>query len=214
VRYYRCLGSDNYRFEKGRKCDCRPVRQEYADELVWQSVVELLREPALIQKEIDKRIAETKKTDPILNQKTFLEKQKAKSIKAMDKLLDAYQEGLIPIGQLRKRMPELQKRVNETTKQIQNIQTHEITLGQQLELLDITAFTKQMDHKLEELDIQAKRKIIKLLIKEILVDSETIHIRHSIPVREVKNGGEKKSYKLCTWSDYSSLWSAFTLFVA
>lgn len=200
IYYYRCLGSDNYRFEKGRKCDCRSVRQEYIDELVWQSVVELLRQPALIQKEIDKRIAETRKADPMLNQKTFLEKQKAKSMKAMDKLLDAYQEGLIPLEQLRKRMPELQKRVNETVKQIQYIQTHEITFGKQLSLLDITTFTKQMEHKLEELDIMAKRKIIKLLIKEIIVESETIHIRHSIPVREVKNSGEKKSYKLCTWS--------------
>ena len=49
IYYYRCLGSDNYRFEKGRKCDCRPLRQEYVDKLVWQSMVELLQEPALIQ---------------------------------------------------------------------------------------------------------------------------------------------------------------------
>lgn len=212
IYYYRCLGSDNYRFENGRKCDCRPIRQEYADELVWRSIVELLQQPALIQKEIDKRIAETKKANPMLNQKTVLEKQKTKSMKAMDKLLDAYQEGLIPIEQLRKRMPDLQKRVNESIKQIQNIQPHEITLGKQLELLDITAFAKQMEHRLDELDIHAKRKIMKMLIKEILVDHETIHIHHSIPVREVKNGdGEKKSYKLCTWSNHSALGCAFSL---
>lgn len=206
IYYYRCLGSDNYRFENGRKCDCRPVRQEYIDALVWKSILELLREPALIQKEIDKRIAETKKTDPMLSQKTLLEKQKTKLMKAIDKLLDAYQEGLIPIEQLRKRMPELQKRVNETVKQIQDIQTYEITLGKQLELLDITTFTKQMEQNLDGMDIQAKRKIMKLLIKEIIVDSETIHIRHAIPIKEVKNEGEKKSYKLCTRSNASSLW--------
>lgn len=199
IYYYRCLGSDNYRFEKGRKCDCRPIRQKYIDDLVWQSIVELLKEPSLIQKEIDKRIAETKRTDPMLNQKAFLEKQKVKSIKAMDKLLDAYQEGLIHIEQLRKRMPGLQKRLNGTIKQIQDIHTHKITLGKQLELLDITTFTKQMEHNLDDLDILTKRKIMKLLVKEILVDGETIHIYHSIPVREVKNEGEKKSYKLCTW---------------
>jgi len=200
IYYYRCLGSDNYRFEKGRKCDCRPLRQDYADELVWQSIVELLRQPALIQQEINKRVAETKQSDPMLNQKTFLEKQKAKAIKAMDKLLDAYQEGLIAIGQLRKRMPELQRKVNETTKQLQEIHTHEITLGNQLELLDITTFTKQMANNLVDLDIFDKRKIMKLLIKEIQVDSETIHIKHSIPLREAKHEGEKKSYKVCTWS--------------
>jgi site-specific DNA recombinase len=208
IYYYRCLGSDNYRFKNGRRCDCKPIRQEYVDELVWQSIVELLRKPELIQKEIDKRIAETQKADPMLNQKVLLEKQKPKLMKAMDKLLDAYQEGLIPIEQLRKRMPNLQKRINQTVKQIQNIQTHEITLGKQLELLDITAFAKEMENNLDELDIQAKRKIMKLLIKEIIVDSETIHIRHSIPFKEVKNGGEKKSYKLCTRSHYPTLRSS------
>ena len=203
IYYYRCLGSDHYRFEKGRKCDCRPIRQEYADDLVWQSIVELLQEPALIQKEIDKRITETKKADPMLNQMAFLEKQQAKSMKAMDKLLDAYQEGLIPIEQLRKRMLELQKRVNETVKQIQHIQTQEITLEKQLELLDIATFTKQIRHNLEKLDILDKRNIMKLLVKKIVVDYETIHIHHSIPVREVKHEEEKKSYKLCTWSNFT-----------
>ena len=203
IYYYRCLGSDRYRFEKGRKCDCKPIRQEYADDLVWQSIVELLREPARIQNEIDKRITETKKVDPILNQKVLLENQKAKLIKAMDKLLDAYQEGLMPIEQLRKRMPGLQKRVNETVKQVQDIQTHEITLNKQLELLDMTTFVKQMEHNLENLDIQDKRKIMKLLVKQIVVDHETIHIHHAIPAKEVEQEYEKKSYKLCTWSTQS-----------
>lgn len=210
IYYYRCLGSDNYRFEKGRKCDCRPVRQEYADELVWQSIVQLLQEPELVQKEIDKRVTETRKTNPMLIQKAFLEKQEAKTMKAMDKLLDAYQEGLIPIDQLRKRMPELQKIVNETVKQLHDIQIHETTLGNQLELLDVTAFTKQMEHNLEDVDILTKRKIMKLLIKEIVVDSETIHIHHSIPVREVENESKKKSYELCRWSNYTPLRGAFS----
>jgi site-specific DNA recombinase len=203
IYYYRCLGSDNYRFENGRRCDCKPVRQEYVDELVWQSVVQLLKEPELVQKEIDKRVAETRKTNPMLIQKAFLKKQEAKSMKAMDKLLDAYQEGLISIDQLRKRMPELQKRVNETIRQIQDIQAHEVTYGERLELLDFTSFTKQLELNLEDVDIQTKRKTMKLLIKEIVVDSETIHVHHSIPVRGVENGNQKKSYKLCRWSDQS-----------
>ncbi|MDZ7608516.1 MAG: hypothetical protein U5K79_23690 [Cyclobacteriaceae bacterium] len=89
-------------------------------------------------------------------------------------------------------MPDLQKRINETIKQLQDIQTHEITLGEKFELLDFRMFTKEMENNLENLNIPDKRKIIKLLVKEILVDHETIHIRHSIPVREVKHGDEKK----------------------
>ena len=89
-------------------------------------------------------------------------------------------------------MPELQRKVSETEKQLQEIQTHEITLGKQLELMDFTTFIKQMNHNLEDLDILDKRKILKLLVKEIQVDSNTIHIQHSIPLREVKQKNQKK----------------------
>ena len=39
--YYRCLGSDDYRYANGRVCDSRPVRQDTLDEVVWRSVMEL-----------------------------------------------------------------------------------------------------------------------------------------------------------------------------
>ena len=34
VQYYRCLGSDRYRHLRGPACQCRPIRQDYLDELV------------------------------------------------------------------------------------------------------------------------------------------------------------------------------------
>ena len=35
IYYYRCLGSDNYRYEHGRVCANKPVRADYLDALVW-----------------------------------------------------------------------------------------------------------------------------------------------------------------------------------
>jgi len=198
--YYRCLGSDDYRYVNGRKCDCRPVRQDYLDELVWQKILELLQDPALVQKEIDKRVQETKRLNPHINQKTSLLKQKSKLTQAMDKLLDAYQEGLIPLDQLRKRMPELQKRVNTTDKELENLDTYELSLDNRLNLLDVRSFTDQLHKNIDQLNIIDKRKVLKLLVKEILVGEDNIIIKHSIPLKEQENvGQEKKSYHLCTW---------------
>ena len=199
--YYRCLGSDAYRYENGRKCNCRPLRQDYLDEIVWQKVLELLQDPGLIQKEIDKRIKETKKSNPIIDQKTVLLKQKSKLSTAMDKLLDAYQEGLISIDQLRKRMPVLQKRTTTTERELANLETHEQALDNRLQLLDVASFTKNLHQNINHLDIKDKRKIVKLLIKEILVGEDSIEIRHSIPVKESENTDPGKSYLLCTRSD-------------
>lgn len=99
-----------------------PVRQDYIERLVWGNIVELLKDPTLIQREIEKRIQEAKSSDSQLQQKELLVNQKTKLLQAMDKLLDAYQEDLVPIAELRKRMPDLQKRINTLDKEIETLQ--------------------------------------------------------------------------------------------
>ena len=209
IYYYRCFGSDAYRFEGVRKCSCKPVRQDYLDNVVWQQVVHLLEDPTLIQREIEKRVEETRKASPIVKQKAVIEKQKNKLSQSMDKILDAYQEGLITIAQLRKRMPELQKRVNTTDKELENLKTHELALDQRLQLLDVQSFTGQLGQNVNQLDIKQKKKILRLLVKEVIVGDDIIDIRHSIPLKESKNEGNDKSYQLCTRSNNASLRSTF-----
>ena len=56
ISYYRCLGSDSWRHLGGPLCDSRPVRQDLLDDVVWNEVVRLLEDPALIGAEIDRRL--------------------------------------------------------------------------------------------------------------------------------------------------------------
>ncbi|HAM49947.1 MAG TPA: hypothetical protein DCP92_04360 [Nitrospiraceae bacterium] len=62
--YYRCLGSDDYRYPNGRVCTNRPIRQDYLDELVWRHVIQLFENPDLIHKEIKRRIQEARNSNP------------------------------------------------------------------------------------------------------------------------------------------------------
>ena len=203
IYYYRCFGSDAYRFEGGRKCNCKPVRQDYLDDIVWQQIVELLEDPMLIQREVEKRVEDTRNASPVLKQKDAILKQRNKLSQAMDKLLDAYQEGLITIAQLRKRMPELQKRISTTDKELENLKNHELALDQRLQLLDTESFTSQLGVNVNELDIKEKKKILRLLVKEVIVGDDIIDIRHSIPLKEGKNEQDDKNYQLCTRSTQS-----------
>lgn len=201
IYYYRCFGSDAYRFEGVRKCNCKPVRQDYLDNIVWQQLLQLLEDPMLIQREVEKRVEETRKASPVLKQKEAILKQRHKLSQSMDKLLDAYQEGLITISQLRIRMPELQKRVNATEKELENLKNHELALDQRLQYLDVQSFTDQLGVNVNQLDIKEKKKILRLLVKEVVVGDDSIDIRHSIPLKEVKNEQNEKNYQLCTRSD-------------
>ena len=197
IYYYRCFGSDPYRFEGVRKCNCKPIRQDYLDDLVWQQIQELLKDPTLIQREVEKRIEQTKNTSPVLKQKEALLKQRSKLSQSMDKLLDAYQEGLITIAQLRIRMPELQRRLKATEKELENLKHHELTLDQRLQYLDAQSFASQLGVNIDSLDIKEKKKILRLLVKEVVVGDDLIDIRHSIPLKETKNEQNEKNYQLC-----------------
>ena len=64
IYYYRCLGSDDYRYQGGRVCGNKPVRADYLDTVVWDHITALLADPALIRAEISKRLEPARTSDP------------------------------------------------------------------------------------------------------------------------------------------------------
>ena len=63
IYYYRCLGSDDYRYERGRlRQPARPRR--LPRRVVWDHITALLADPSLIRAEISKRLAAARTSDP------------------------------------------------------------------------------------------------------------------------------------------------------
>src|ERR1700737_468476 len=63
LNYYRCIGSDGYR--RGPGCTNRPVRQDSLDQFVWDEMIRLLDDPALVQAEIDRRRKAARQANPL-----------------------------------------------------------------------------------------------------------------------------------------------------
>ena len=101
-------------------------------------------------------------------------------------------------------MPELQKRVNATEKELENLKTHELALDHGLKL-DVHSFTNRLEQNVNLLDIKEKKKVLRLLVKEIIIGDDIIDIKHSIPVKKTQNEQNIESYQLCTWSNYATL---------
>src|SRR5947199_4515892 len=58
IHYYKCIGSDGWRKLGGPICiNRRLIRQDLLDQIVWAEVIRLLEDPALIQQELDRRLA-------------------------------------------------------------------------------------------------------------------------------------------------------------
>jgi site-specific DNA recombinase len=104
----------------------------------------------------------------------------------IDRLLDAYQEGLLQIQELRMRMQELRKRQSALKSELQSMEAKTIDEETYLQLVSkIDAFLFRMRRTAENLNVLNRQKILRLVVKEILVDMDTITIKHSIPATTV-----------------------------
>src|ERR1700751_1840433 len=102
IHYYKCIGSDSWRKLGGPVCDNKQlVRQDLLDQIVWGEVIRLLEDPALIQQELDRRLATARSSDPTKKRELSLQRELIQVGKGIDRLLTAYQEGLLSIEQLR-----------------------------------------------------------------------------------------------------------------
>lgn len=206
VKYYRCLGSDAYRHLSGPVCSCRPIRLDYLDELVWKEVVQLLRAPELIEAELERRQQEHLDSSSARARKEQLERELARTKQQADKLLDAYQEDLLTLRDLRQRMPELKKRIGALETQLKSLSAQAVEEERWSEMKhSAKSFLEQLNRTAENLDASTRQKILRLLIKQIVVGKEQITIHHSIPVAPSSDGNKTPSSLLCTRSRQSAL---------
>lgn len=182
IYYYCCLGSDNYRYPNGSKCNNRPIRQDYLDGLVWEKIMDLLEDPELIYKEINRRVQESQNSNPVKIRKETLIKEITRLQKGIDRLLIAYQEGLIELPELRIRIQSLRKKETALKSEQQSIEAKMIDRTNYLQLVNhIDDFLSRIRKSAEDLSILDRQKILRLVVKEIHVDYESINIKHSIP---------------------------------
>lgn len=183
IYYYRCLGSDAYRHLGKFICDNRPVRQDLLDEVVWTEIVRLLEDPQLIQNEIDRRLAAARKADPTKRREEALRRELVRIRKSIDRLLTAYQEGLISLDELRKRMPDLRRREQADNAELQAIVDQTADRATYLRLAEtLTTFLTRLRSSADALDVSERQRVLRLLVKDVLVGDDTIIIRHSIPL--------------------------------
>lgn len=183
IHYYRCLGSDAWRHLGGPVCDNQPVRQDLLDQVVWTEIIRLLEDPSLIQGELDRRLKVARTSDPTQRREKTLQRDVARIGKSMERLLTAYQEDLITLDELRRRMPELRQRERAAKAELQSIVDQAQDRATYLRLAEtLTGFLTRLRSSAETLDVQVRQRIVRLLVKEVLVGDDTILIRHSIPV--------------------------------
>jgi site-specific DNA recombinase len=170
--YYRCVGTDAYRFGGKRVCSNRQVRADLLEDAVWAQVVELLQNPARLQSEYERRLKSKSKDDPA---KLELE---CKSIQnKIARMIDSYAEGLITKAEFEPRVKRAKSRLKAIEDQGRKL-AEEDQNSQQLQLLivRIDEFTAKLKGKLVDIDWNTKREIIRSVIRRVEIDQDEVNV--------------------------------------
>ena len=183
--YYRCLGSDDYRYEHGRICENQPVRADYLDELVWGQLTALLADPGLVQAELDRRLAELHAANPATAERSRLELELTRATKSIERLVHGYQEDLLTLDELRARMPDLRAKEASLRGSLASLEAQLLDRDTYLKLAeDLEGFLGRLRETADTATIEARQKVLRSVVKEVLVGPERVVIRHSIPVAD------------------------------
>jgi site-specific DNA recombinase len=221
IYYYRCLGSDDYRYEGGRVCQNKPVRADYVDEVVWNHVTALLADPSLIRAEIGKRTERARTSDPVTRKRGQLQQALAKTTASIATMITAFSEQLLTIDELRARMPDLRARETGLKDQIAALDAQAADRDAYLRLADdLEDFLARLRQNAATATTEDRQRVLRTLVQDILIGPDKMTIRHRIPVRErAASGGShhdttdtegdmRQSYPLCWGRERGPLGSA------
>jgi site-specific DNA recombinase len=194
--YYRCTGSDAYRFGGQRLCWNKQIRTDMLDAAVWDDVRRLLSEPERIGKEYERRL-QGPETGP--NREVQHLSKMVRNVKKMiSRLIDAYGEGLLDkpefeprISAARERLAKLEaeyrQRIGEAAKEAEL----RLVIGQ------LEEFASRVSQGLQEPDWETRREVVRALVKKVEIDEQEVRIVYRVSPSPFEGGPQQGRSQHC-----------------
>lgn len=175
--YYRCIGSDAYRFGGERVCDNQQIRTDRLDDLVWQQVVELLAHPGRLKNEYERRLSVLEEKEKTSSDTAALERQRLQLEKGKSRLIDSYAEGMIDKADFDPKVRQLKTRLEQIDHQIQESRRHKAGQSELFLVINrLEEFASAVHDQLDTIDFVTKREVIRGLVKRIEIHKDEIAV--------------------------------------
>jgi site-specific DNA recombinase len=188
--YYRCIGTDAYRFAGERICDNKQVRTDLLEAAVWDDVQTLLADPGRVEQEYQRRSSGKGRDSRPVEQ---LQTQIAKARRGVARLIDAYQDGLLERDEFESRIQRARQRLEKLQAEAQSLATAEAEEQQvQAVLGKLQEFAQRVSEGLQQADWQTRREVIRALVKRVEIDADEVRVVYKVPPHpfvEGPNGG-------------------------
>jgi site-specific DNA recombinase len=177
--YYRCLGTDKYRQGGEAICSNPSVSGPPLEAAVWADLCDLLQQPARLQRELDRRLAQPAPEHEAATCAASLAQLKGR----LARLLDAYEHGYLEQREFVERSTRVKERLaREEAAQQRQQEADRSAAELRLIVGKLETFAGQVSSGLATADLAAKRQLLRLLIHRIEVDSDEVRIIYKVPL--------------------------------
>jgi site-specific DNA recombinase len=196
--YYRCTGTDGYRFGGQAVCSNRMVRRDLLEEAVWNDVCSLLSDPTRVEEEYERRLDQAGNSSSWEYEQLNTTRQTLK--RGIARLIDAYEEGLLDKQEFEPRIARSKERLkglDEEAQKLKAVQAQQVELH--LVLGHLEAFRDRIAQGLSDTDWTTRRNIVCGLIKQVEIDREEIRVVYRIdPVPPFDPGPRRAPLQDCS----------------
>ena len=177
--YYRCLGTDAYRFGGVRICPNTQVRTDRLDTATWHEVTQLLKEPQRLEQEYRQRLVPP---DQQTADAVAIDKQRTKLRQGLARLIDGYAEGFVEKGEFEPRIARLRQRLttlDEQARQLADVAASQRELRLMIGRLE--DFAARVSVGLEAADWLTRREIIRTLVSRVEIHHQRVNVVFRVP---------------------------------
>lgn len=175
--YYRCVGTDSYRFPGGRICHNKQVRVDQLDGYVWESVCDVLRNPDRLVEEWSRRGSSNGVVVELRQQRDAAAKLLSTQERSLQRLLDAYEAGALELRELTPRSDRLRARIKRARLDLKEAESR------MTEVVEISAiigrledFGDRVNGRLDELTWEERRQLIRTLVSRVEIDEDGVTV--------------------------------------
>jgi site-specific DNA recombinase len=175
--YYRCSGSDARGPDGQRACANTQLRVDVLDAAVWREVEHVLRDPARIALEYERRLEAARRGGAGGLDLAAVEMQLSKLRRGMGRLIDGYAEGLIERAEFEPRMAGFRQRIQAWEAQARTLrddaaQRHTLSLL----IGRLEDFARRVHEGMSDVDWHKRRELIRLVVKRVEIDHAHINV--------------------------------------
>ncbi len=208
--YYRCVGTDSYRFEGGRVCDNTQVRVDQLDGYVWESVKELMQDPQRVMQEWSTRASSDATLAHLRRERDESERFLRAQERTLSRLRDAYEAGALDLQDLIQRSERVRTRIEKAKEELARAdKALSDTVELSLVISRLSDFSEKVRAGLSNLSWLQRRQLIRTLISRVEIDEEGATIVYRVPAgrdgsrhsggskAKPADGSADPSYQLC-----------------